>query len=171
MAATVSVYEANTGSETKTDSVSNLNFGSTDATGLTPATYPISFSNPGTFYSYEKYFGLFVGGTFTKVDNLQWWMATSPSSGVSLYSSNTANTVYATPVMTVSSKATNACPTADPGGASSGNIGIGGSFSGAFTSSTGGYSNYVCAQLRINGASAAPGNMTQLTFSFQYDEQ
>jgi hypothetical protein len=171
MAATVTVYEANTGSETKTNSVSNLNFGSTDATGLTPATYPISFSNPGTFYSYEKYFGLYISGTYNKVDNLQWWMATTPSTGVSLYSSNTANTVFAAPVMTASSKATNACPTADPGGAASGNIGIGGSFSGSSVTNATTYSNYVCAQLRVNGATASAGDMTQLTFSFQYDEQ
>jgi hypothetical protein len=168
MAATVQPYEANTGGETKHDNIGNINFGSNDSYEIVPATYPISFTNSGTYYSYEKYIGLKISGTYTKVDNLQWWMATSPSTGVSLYSSNTANTVFAAPVMTVSSKATNACPTSDPGTA---NIGIGGAFGGNSASSATTYSNYVCLQLRINGPTASPGDMTQLTFTFQYDEQ
>jgi hypothetical protein len=170
MVATVVVYEGNGGTPTKTD-VSNINFGSADGPNLVVATYPISFTNSGTYYSWEKYIGLHISGTFNTVNNLQWWMATTPSTGVALYSSNTANTVYANPSIlgaAVSSKATNACPTSDPGTA---NIGIAGGFANAASSSTETWSDYVCVQLRITGSSAAPGNMTQLTFTFQYDEQ
>jgi hypothetical protein len=169
MAATVTVYESNTGSETKTNSVSNINFGSTDASGLTPASYPISFATGSTYYSYEKYIGLYITGTYNKVDNLQYWKSAGTySTGVSVYVSNTANTAYATPVNTLSSKATNACPTSDPGTA---NIGIGGAFAGSSVTNATTYSNYVCMQLRVDGSTASPGDMTQLTFSFQYDEQ
>lgn len=50
MAATVRINEANGVSETITNNISNSNFGSTDATNLVAATYPITANN----YSYEK---------------------------------------------------------------------------------------------------------------------
>jgi hypothetical protein len=167
MAATVVICEANTGSETAADNIANINFGSTDASALTPASYPITIINAGTAYSYEKYIRLKCSGTYTKVDNLQYWVATTPSTGVTLKTSTTANTVFAAPIVTVSSKATTAVPTADPGTA---NIGIDGAFAGHFDTSETQYSNYVCAQLSIVDT-ASPGNMTQLTWTFQYDEQ
>jgi hypothetical protein len=169
MAATVVISESNGASPTVTDGISNINFGSTDATGLTPASYPITIQSAGTAYSYEKWLRVKISGTYNKVDNLQWWMATTPSTGVSVYSSDTAdlNLSYTTPVATVSTPAHNACPTSDPGTA---NIPIGGALAGSSLSNATTYSNYIVLQLRV-GTTAVAGDMTQLTFSFQYDEQ
>ena len=168
MAAIVQICEAHGAGETVTDNVSNINFGSGDVANLVPASYPITIPPTGTNYSYEKYIKIKCSGTYNKVDNLQYWhSAGTPSTGVSFYASNTANTTYATPVNTLSTKATNAVPTSDPGTA---NIGIDGSFTGAFESSETAYSNYLVLQMRV-ASTASPGNMAQITWTFQYDEQ
>ena len=174
MAATVTVAETNgdSGSPSTTDSVTNMNFGSTDATSLTVATYPITIPAAGTNYSYDKYFRLKVGGTFNTVDNFQFWKSSGAYvTGEDIYGSQgDTTTAYVTPQnASANAKADASIPTADPGGASSGNISKGGSLTGQFTGSTGGYTDYLILQMRI-ASTASPGNVNQKQFTFSYDE-
>ncbi len=170
MAATVTIDESNGAGETQSADIANINYGSNDSSGLTPATYPITRGNN----SYEKYIRLHVTsmGTSTKIDNIQIWKSAGTISfgtggSLKVYLKTSAYTAvsYAAPVATVSTKATEAVPTADPGAA---NLGIGGVLTGNLSAA--GYSDYFCSQVQT--ASDAPvGPHAQLTWTFQYDEQ
>jgi hypothetical protein len=146
----------------------NLNLGSTNARNLAPSTYPIT---AGT-YSYSKWVRANYSGTFTRIDNLQFWMSASGSGyvtgetlAVSATTSSYAGTsTYATPTNAVDSQANNAMPIADPGAA---NIGVGGSLTGSLTSA--GASDFIVVQASITAAASA-GPVQQKTFTLQYDE-
>lgn len=168
--ATVEIDESNTVGETQSTNIANINYGSTDASALTPATHPITRGEN----SYEKFIRLHVTtlGTSTKVDNIQVWKsagALSLGTGGSLkvYLKTAAYTAvtFATPVATASSKATEAVPTSDPGAA---NLGIATSLTGSLTAA--GYSDYFCSQIQT-AADAPIGAAAQLTWTIQYDEQ
>ena len=174
MVATFSWVESNaTAGDTSVPT--NLNLGSTNAADLAPSTYPIT---AGT-YSYSKWVQGMWTGSFTRIDNLQFWMSDSGTGYVTgetlVVSATTASyagtDVYATPTgntTTVDSQAANAMPTADPTAA---NIGIDGSLTGSVTSSTAGsnVSDFIVVQASITGAAGA-GAVQQKTFTLQYDE-
>lgn len=166
MAATVQLAEFNTGGETETDGISNLNYGSNDSANLVVATYPITVGQ----HSFEKYVKVHVtamGGS-NQIDNLQIWKSagayvTDEMIQTNLTASGYTSVSYATPA--TASYSGNDCPTADPGGA---NLGIAGSLSGALTAA--GYSDYWKSQLQT-GAGTPAGNANQKTYTIQYDEQ
>jgi hypothetical protein len=167
MVATVELDESNTVSETVTHNVSNINVGNDDSPNLTPASYPITAGQN----AYEKYlrFHVTAMGGSNKIDNLQIWKSAGayPTGGgiqTNLETSSYSAVSFATP--STSTFTDNVMPTADPGSA---NLGIGGSLSGSITSDDN-YSDYWKFQFQTTG-STPPGNITQETFTFQYDEQ
>lgn len=145
---------------TSTATPTNLNFGSTLAANLAPSTYPIT---AGT-YSYEKWVKANFSGTFTRIDNIQFWK----SAGAYVTGETIAWTgqqeSYVAPTTTVSSYASAAVPTADPGTA---NVSIGGSLSGSL--STAGSSDFMVLQTSVTTAASA-GAVNTKTFTLQYDE-
>ena len=146
----------------------NLNLGSTNAADLAPSTYPIT---AGT-YSYSKWVRANYSGTFTRIDNLQFWMSASGSgyvTGETLWVSATTASyggtdTFVTPTNSQDAQANNAMPTADPAAA---NIGIGGSLTGSLTAA--GDSDFIVVQASITAAASA-GPVQQKTFTLQYDE-
>jgi hypothetical protein len=146
----------------------NLNLGSTNARNIQPSLYPIT---AGT-YSYSKWVRGNWSGTFTRVDNLQFWMSASGSgyvTGESLLVSATTSSyagtsTYVAPTNAADAQANNTMPIADPAAA---NIGIGGSLTGSLTSA--GSSDFIVIQASITGAASA-GPVQQKTFTLQYDE-
>lgn len=172
MVATFSWVEYNT-QATDTGVPTNLNLGSTNARNLAPSTYPIT---AGT-YSYSKWVRGLWTGSFTRIDNLQFWMSASGTgyvSGEKLNYSGTTGTyngtsTYATPTTDLEAKGgtMKAMIVADPGAA---NIGYGGSLTGSITQTT---SNNLCDFIVVQasiGAAAAAGAVQQKTFTLQYDE-
>lgn len=165
MAATFQWAQTNgsSGSESSTDlgSSGNLfNFKTNDdATAANYSSNPITAGN-NSMHVYLR--GHFTG-TFSSVDNLQFWMSTdfSPNTGLSVVWKQTAT--YATPAVTALSGSA-AVPTSDPG---SENVFIGGSGGGSLSSA--GYSDYIVLQLQTT-ASAAAGDTSLATFTLQYDE-
>jgi len=175
MVATFSWVETNaTAGDTSVPT--NLNLGSTNAADLAPSTYPIT---AGT-YSYSKWVQGMWTGSFTRIDNLQFWMSDSGTgyvTGETLWVSATTSSyagtdVYATPTgggaATADTQAANAMPTADPTAA---NIGIDGDLTGSVTTSAAGsnVSDFIVVQASITGAASA-GAVQQKTFTLQYDE-
>ena len=171
MVATFSWIETNaTAGDTSVPT--NLNVGSTNAADLAPSTYPIT---AGT-YSYSKWVQGMWTGSFTRIDNLQFWMSDSGTGYVSSETMNVSATTasyggtdtYSTPTNSQDSQAANTMPIADPAAA---NIGIDGSLTGSVTSSTAGsnVSDFIVLQSSI-GAGASAGAVQTKTFTFQYDE-
>lgn len=147
--------------------VANVNMGSTNARALAPSTYPIT---AGT-YSFNK---LLVGnwsGTFTRIENLQFWCSASGSGYVTgetiafdgTTSSYAGTSTYATPTNGAAVPA-NPMVFADPAAA---NIGIGGSLTGSLESA--GESDFINLQMSVTGAASAGATQTK-TFTLQYDE-
>lgn len=170
MAATVQVSETYAAGTTQ-DNIANINFGSTSSYEIVPASYPITIPGSGTNYSYEKWIRLKCSGTYNVVDNLQFWKSAGTySTGCSVYGNQSTSTPqptsYTAAVNTLSTVATIAVPTSDP---NDNNLSIDNSLTGSFTSNETAYSDYLVLQLRVDDT-ASPGNMNQLTFTFQYDE-
>jgi hypothetical protein len=165
MAATVEICESNGAGETVSHNIANCNFGSNDSSALTPATYPITVGG----YSYIKYFRIhWTSGTANKIDNMRVWKSngsyvTGGGIQTNLETAAYSAESYATPVNTQYTH--NVMPVADPGSA---NIGIAGSLAGSLVAV--GYSDYIKMQFQTTGSSP-PGDIPQLTFTYQYDEQ
>ena len=146
----------------------NANLGSTNSADLAPSTYPIT---AGT-YSYSKWLAGRWTGSFTRIENLQFWMSSSGTgyvSGEEIRFSGTDGTyagtdTYATPTTNLDAQVDNVIATADPATA---NIGIGGSLTGSLTGT--GYSDYVVIQASITSGASA-GATQQKQFRLQYDE-
>jgi len=146
----------------------NLNLGSTNAANLAPSTYPIT---AGT-YSYSKWVVGHWSGTFTRIENLQFWMSSSGTgyvSGETLKISATTSSYagtdsYVAPTTTADAQAANAMPEADPAAA---NIGIGGSLTGSLTAA--GDSDFIVIQASVTTAASAGATQTK-QFRLQYDE-
>lgn len=145
---------------TSTATPTNLNFGSTLAANLAPSTYPIT---AGT-YSYEKWVNVNFSGTFTRVDNIQFWKSAGAYVTGETIAWTGQQTEYAAPTTTASTYATTAVPTADPGTA---NVSIGGSLSGSLTAT--GSSDFIILQTSVTTAASA-GSCNTKTFTLQYDE-
>ena len=145
---------------TATATPTNLNLGSTTAANLAASTYPIT---AGT-YSYEKWIRGLWTGSFTRIENLKFWMSgTGPYvTGETIKMTGLA-TQYATPITVVSTIATTVMPTAEP----SANVSIGGTTTASLVAT--GYSDFIVIQASITTAASA-GATNQKTFTLQYDE-
>ena len=144
---------------TATATPTNLNLGSTTAANLAASTYPIT---AGT-YSYEKWIRGLWTGSFTRIENLKFWMTdTAYVTGETLKMTGFA-TQYATPITVVSTIATTVMPTSEP----STNVSIGGTTTGSLVAT--GYSDFIVIQASITTAASA-GATNQKTFTLQYDE-
>jgi len=150
----------------------NLNLGSTNAANLAPSTYPIT---AGT-YSYAKWVKGMWTGSFTRIENLQFWMSSSGSgyvSGEDLQISATTSsyggtTTYVEPTNAAEGQANNAMPEADPGAA---NIGFTGVLAASLTTSAAGSNQSDFIVLQASITTAAPAGATQQKqFRLQYDE-
>ena len=139
----------------------NANFGSTSVIDLTPSTYPIT---AGT-NSYEKWIRGKWAGSFTRIENLQFWKVSGEYvTGESIKWAGNANQSYTAATDATSSIATVAVPIADPETA---NVSITGSLSGSLTAT--GFSDYIVMQTQVTSGASA-GAVNQKTFRLQYDE-
>jgi len=156
MAAMFEYSESNTVSETPTDGIANLNFGSNDSPDLSPSTYPIVVTES----SFEKYIRAKFSSTFTEISNMKFWM----SAGV-LVAGETIkaaeNVAFVTPSATTN--ADSAVPITE-GAALVIQAAGGGS-----TIVAPGYTKYIRLQLDTTGSTPS-GAVNQKTFTFQYDE-
>ena len=148
---------------------SNLNLGSDNSADLAPSTYPIT---AGT-YSYSKWVRGHWSGSFTRIENLQFWMSSSGSgyvSGETLKCSATTTSyagtsTYVAPTNSeADAQAANAMPVADPGAV---NVGIGGALAGSLEAE--GDSDFIVVQASITSAANAGATQTK-QFRLQYDE-
>lgn len=174
--ATVTLDESNTSSQTQNVDVANLNVGSTDASELVPASYPLQ---PST-RSYEKWIRLNVSANAdtNTIDNMKGWISTGsnpqPDANGPTFKTNMREAAYdGAQVYDTSNGPQNTdrsatydytqnVATSEPSGA---NIGIGGALAGTIT--TTGYSDYIIIQAVVPSGSTI-GN--QVTFTFAYDE-
>jgi hypothetical protein len=165
MAATFNWYQYNGAAtaETSLGTGGNLvNFKANDTAGTAQYdTNPIT-AGANSMLIYLK--GAW-GGTFNKIDNLQFWQSTafSPATGLSIYWLTNGTNAYAAP-STATTVAANAVPTSDPAAE---NIYIGGTAAGSLAAA--GKSDYVPLQLRTTTAAAA-GDTSLAEFTLQYDE-
>lgn len=165
MAATFNWYQYNGAAtaETSLGTGGNLvNFKSNDTAGT--AQYDTNPVTAGT-NSMVVYLKGAWGGTFNKIQNLQFWMSTdfSPNTGLSIKWATNGTTAYVTPSTAVA-PCPNAVPTSDPGAE---NIYFGGVTGGSLTAA--GKSDYIPLQLLTTTAAAA-GDTSLAEFTLQYDE-
>jgi len=143
-----------------TGSISNLNFGSTDSPEPTPLDYPVTAGSN----SYEKWIAGSFGGTFTKVDNVQFWKSSGNYVTGEVIKWTGSETTFATPTQNTSTVAVGSVPVSDPGTT---NVTIGGSLSGSLTSV--GSTDYIVLQLQTTTSTPA-GAVNQKEFTLQFDE-
>ena len=150
------------GKATTTATPTNLNFGSTCAVNIHPSTYPVT---AGTA-SYEKWVRGKWGGSFTRVENLQFYncSGTAWATYEILKFKGEGQTTYVKPTNDTSTIATATVPKTDPGVA---NIGIAGNTAASLTGT--GYCDYIVIQNQI-GANETAGSTPQKTLRLQYDE-
>jgi len=161
MAATFQFSESNTVSETITDGIANLNFGSNDSTGLTPTSYPVIAGES----SFEKYIRAKFTSTWTEISNMKFWKSAGTLvTGEAIKAA--ANVSFATPSATAN--ADSAIPTS-LGTALSVNSAEGDSTIIYGASGVSGYSAYIRLQADTTVSSPA-GSVNQKTFIYQYDE-
>lgn len=158
MAATYAWSESNGAGEVVTDSISTLNYGSTDAADLTAASYPVVAGQS----SYEKYIRAKFSDAFTEISNMKFWKsAGSYVTGESVKAG--ANKAYVQPVSTVSTVATADVPVAQGSALS-----IQAS-DGSATITAPGYTKYIVLQLQTTSSTPAGSTPTK-TFTYQFDE-
>lgn len=161
MAAVHHFCESNGAGEVETQDIAHLNFGSTDATGITPATYPIT--RPDS--SFEKYLRCLFTGVWVEISNMLFWKSAGAYvTGEGIKAA--ANVEYAQPSDVTN--ADSAIPTAVESA-----LAIE-SAEGAETieygaSGVSGYTKYIRLQMDTTIATPA-GAVNQKTFTFQYDE-
>jgi len=165
MAATVEIDEANGAGETISHNIDNSNMGSVDSAELDPVANTV-IPGENTYEKWQKIHVTAMGGS-SKIDNLKVWR-TGALGGAATHLTNARTTsyagaeVYATPVATDSSVATQAMPSSVPATA---NLGIGGSLAGNLTGT--GSSDYLVHQIQTNAADVAGSTSTM---NYQYDE-
>jgi len=167
MAITTILDEYNTVGETETQNVTNCNMGSDDSPNLVPATYPINAGNN----AFEKYNKMRFTGTANKVNKLKVWISAGTLDAEAALKTCAREAAYVertfvTPTETTSTQATEDMPTSEPSGA---NLGIGGILAGEHTAFPD-VSDYLVQQYQTT-ASHPAGDITQLTLTFQWDEQ
>jgi len=161
MAATHQFSESNTVSETITDGITNLNFGSNDSVNLNTTTYPITRGNS----SFEKYIRAKFTGTFTTISNMLFWKSAGALvTGEVIKCAYNAS--FATPSATANGDS--AVPTTS-GGSSAIQSAEGAATIVYGASGVSGYTKYLRLQLDTTGSTPS-GAVNQKTFTFQYDE-
>ena len=146
----------------------NLNLGNANAIDLAPSTYPIT---AGT-YSYSKWLRGHWSGSFTRIENLQFWMSSSGTGyvtgetvAISATTTDYAGTsTYVAPTNTADAQCIAAMPDADPAAA---NIGFAGALANSITAT--GDSDFIVIQASVTTAAAAGATQTK-QFRLQYDE-
>jgi hypothetical protein len=159
MAATYQWSESNTVSQTVTDGITNINFGSNDSANIVTATYPIIAGQN----SFEKYIRAKFSDTFTEISNMKFWKASGDLKEDEVIMA-AANQVFATPVSTISSKATVEVPTS-VGTA----LAIQSTEGDTSKITTPGYTKYIVMQTQTSSSTPA-GAVNTKVFCFQYDE-
>jgi hypothetical protein len=165
MAATVEIDEVNGAGATLSHNIANSNMGDTDAKELDPVAYPVTPGN-NTYEKWQKIHVTAMGGS-SKIDNLKIWR-TGALGGSAVHLTNARLSsyggaeVYATPVKTDSSIATQTMPSSVPATA---NLGIGGALAGALTDV--GSSDYLVHQIQTDAGDVAGSTSTM---NYQYDE-
>lgn len=169
--AAVEICESNGLTPTISHDIANLNLGDTDASALTPGTYPIAKSTR----SFEKWFRLHITAMndTTSLDDIKVWISTgtNPQSEMTFYTNCRESLydgaqVYDTtngPQKTDRSATydyTQNLPTSKPTGA---NLGIAGSLTGALTAI--GYSDYAIIQGAL-GSGATAGDDIEITIEW-----
>jgi len=158
MSATFQWSESNGVSETVTDGISNLNFGSVDSPNLSPSSYPIVAGQN----SFEKFIRAKFSGSFTEISNMKFWKSSGDYKTGEVIKA-AANVSYSTPTSSTSIIATSDIPTSEGSAlsiqASDGNSKI----------TSPGYTKYICLQLQTTTSTPA-GSLNTKTFTFQYDE-
>lgn len=161
MVSEFSFHENNGASPGTLGSIINLNMGSVDQKNLSPASNPV-FAGGNSF---EKWFAGSWAGTFTKIDNVKFWMsAGSYGTGESIVW-NGSQTLYVTPTSDESTVAVSAVPSSEPVAA---NVSLGSSLSGELN--VVGRSDWIVLQHQTT-ASANPGPTNIKQFTIQWDEQ
>ena len=156
MPASFQFSEANTVSETVTDGITNLNFGSNDSVNLNTTTYPITVNTN----SFSKYIAAKFGGTFTTISNMLFWKSAGTLvTGETILAQ--ANIAFGTPSQTTTGDS--AIPT------TSGTALAIQASDGSATIVAPGYTKYTRLQLNTTGSTPS-GAVNQKTFTFQYDE-
>jgi hypothetical protein len=165
MAAIIQINEYNGVGETKSANITNSNMGSVDAANLDPVENPV-VPGENTYEKWQKLEVTDLGGS-SRIDNLKVWR-TGALGGSAIHVTNARETtyggaeIYATPVATASTVATQAMPTSEPTGA---NLGIGGFLTGNLEAA--GESDYLVHQIQTDLADTAGSTSTQ---NWQYDE-
>lgn len=170
VAATINEY--NTSGETQSLDVANLNVGRLDASEMTPGPTNSIVVNTNSF---EKWARVAFASIDNQVDNLQVWISTGALDAEADLKVNTrtaaqtgyANDAFATPTATTSTVATFDAEESDPGAA---NLGLAQDGNLATAKAADGESDYFVMQYQAS-ASHPGGSITQLTLTFQYDEQ
>lgn len=153
MTATFDFAESNGAGETVTPSISNVNFGNTDASNITPASNPVTAGSN----SYEKWVRGHFTGTYSSVSNLKFYKSAGAYvTGESIVAA--VNSAYATPVATTSIVAVSTVPTT-----------LGTAIVPTAPGASPSYSGYITMQLQTT-VSTPPGNVNTKTFTLQYDE-
>jgi hypothetical protein len=134
-----------------------------DATAANYSSNPITAGNK----SYEVWLRAKFTGTFSKIDNLQFWRSTdfSPNTGLSIKWYPNGLSAYAAPT-SGAAKCISAIPTSDPGTA---NLRVGAFSSLTASLAASGYSSYIVTQLNTTSAAAA-GDTSLAAFTLNYDE-
>lgn len=169
MAATFAWSQSNGAGETITDSIGSINMGNSDSANLIPETYPIAAGS----FSYEVFIRGKFTGTYTKVNNIQFWKSAGAYvTGETIFWTGSAlESTYSAPIQIVSGSALGSIPTTDPGTA---NIGIAAVLAGSLfsngTGNTGSYTDYIVMQTETTASSPA-GATNIKTWTIQWDEQ
>jgi len=161
MSATFEWSESNTVSETITDGIANVNFGSNDSSELDTATYPIVRGSS----SFEKYIRAKFSDVFTEISNIIFWKSAGALvTGETIKAA--VNVAFTTPSSTAN--ADSAVPTTE-GTALSLQSAEGAATIVYGASGVSGYTGYI--RLQTSSTLSTPtGAGNQKTFTMQYDE-
>jgi hypothetical protein len=160
MVSTFAFHEGNGAAPGTFGSVANLNTGSSDSKELVTSTYPVIAGQN----SYEKWFVGSWGGTFSKINNVQFWKSNGAyvTGEVVKWGSSTT---YVRPTTTTSTVALGSVPIAAPG---SQNVLMQGTLTGSIV--TTGSSGLIVLQTQST-VSVTPGAANTKTYTIQWDEQ
>lgn len=176
MATDTHIDEANGSGQTVTHSISNSNYGSTDAASMVAADNPITPNAGGAYKgSYDKWQKVHVVSLagVTKVKNIKFWRFQGTPTGSDLHrtfathtSASYSSQVYTTPTTALfSSTQSHDVMSSEPASA---NIGINSSLTGEITNlGTNSASDYIRHQVQV---SAGTTQGATLTNRYQWDE-
>lgn len=138
----------------------NLNLGSVNLANLNTSLYPIVAGS----YSFDKYFKLNFGGTFTSISDVIFYKSDGDYVTGEVLNYTGQVTTWVTPTGLVSGNATTAIPTSLPASA---NVSIGGSLSGSLTAV--GTTDFIVLQGSYT-PNTSSGGVNEKTMSFAWTE-